>query len=110
MFERDMNGIPEGFVARHEILSIGERDNALVLITNGEVSEQRRQTLEFICNRNIILESLDDHPDLHDCFHETVTEAKAVLAAQPTRLSESAEDFLKRLEEDPNAQCDCPVG
>lgn len=95
----DHNGISTNFVAQHGVISLGRTSEGLTLVTEGEVSEQRRRLLEFMSGTSVKLESLDQHPELRQTFTETIAACRQTMAEQPTTFSESAEEYLERMEQ-----------
>lgn len=84
------------FIAQHEVLPAGEQDGAIILVTDGVVSEERRALLEFFSGQPVILRSLSDYPALQGRFSLVIAACKKTLAKLPTTVSESAEEFLER--------------
>ncbi len=95
----DYNGISSNFVAQHSVISLGRTQEGLTLVTDGEVSEQRRKLLEFMAGTPVKLKSLEQHPELKHTFTETIAACRKALAEMPTTFSESAEDYLARMSE-----------
>ena len=82
------NGIDPSFIRRHEAVFLredveegGQSRLALLVRT---VSEEKRRELSAVLNRAVVLECLDQHPNLSELFEEAVHSASDEIGADET--------------------------